>query len=130
MLIATAVAEAGIAQMPVTGKLRIVLAESGGPPDGPGGSRGSATRQGGRGKRLGPGAMLIAPFVTERPPLSTVSLTALSEVSLAAAAPVVVMTRLIVPFGQPVRLNTIAPIRSPGAGAAVNGMSPLVSAEE
>jgi hypothetical protein len=73
---------------------------------------------------------LIAPFMTERPPLPTVSLTPLSELSVASALsspPVVVMTRLIVLDGQPVRLNTIAPIRSPGAGAAVNGMSPLLS---
>src|SRR5262249_61655270 len=95
--------------MPVTGKLRIVLAESGGPPDGPGGSRVSATRQGARGKRLVPGTMLIAPFVTERPPLSTVSLTALSEVSLAAAAPRVVGTRVIGPLGPPCEVKTSAP---------------------
>ena len=58
MLIATAVAEAGIPQMPVTGKLRMVLAESGGPPEGPGGLRVSATRQGASVKRLVPGGAL------------------------------------------------------------------------
>jgi hypothetical protein len=52
MLIATAVAEAGMAQMPVAGKLRMVLAESGGPPEGPGGLRVSATRQGASVKKL------------------------------------------------------------------------------
>ena len=59
MLIATAVAEAGIEQMPVTGKLRAVLAESGGPPEGPGGLRVSATRQGASVKKLVPGGALV-----------------------------------------------------------------------
>jgi len=74
--------------------------------------------------------MLIAPLTTERPPLATVSVVLLSDLSVASAPPDVVMARLIVPAGQPVRLNTIVPIRSPGAAAAVNGMRPSVSAEE
>jgi hypothetical protein len=49
---ATALAEGGIPQMPETGKLRTVLAERAGPPDGPLGLRVSATRQGAREKRL------------------------------------------------------------------------------
>src|SRR5258707_15648145 len=43
---AIAVAVDGIPQTPVTGKLRIVLAASAGPPEGPTGLRVSATRQG------------------------------------------------------------------------------------
>ena len=45
-LIATALAEDGIPQRPVTGKVRTVFADSAGPPDGPGAFRVSATRQG------------------------------------------------------------------------------------
>src|SRR5262249_13763162 len=72
---------------------------------------------------------LIAPFTTERP-LPTDSVSPLPELSVAPEPPDVSMMRLIVPAGQPLRLNTIAPIRSPGAAAAVNGINPLVSAEE
>src|SRR5262245_17347807 len=46
MMIATARASAGIEQIPVTGNVRVVLASSAGPPEGPGGSRVSATRHG------------------------------------------------------------------------------------
>src|SRR5438445_4850013 len=99
-----------------------------GPPQGPFGFRVSITRHGVTVQRFLP--MLIAPLTTERPPLSTVSVPLLlSELSFAAAPPVVVMTRLIVPAEQPVRLKTIAPIWSPGAGASnVNGMIPFASA--
>ena len=45
-LIATALAEDGIPQRPVTGKVRTVFANNVGPPEGPGALRVSATRQG------------------------------------------------------------------------------------
>ncbi len=54
MMIATAVAEGGIPQRPATGKLRTVLAESAGPPEGPSGLRVSATRHGATVKRPAP----------------------------------------------------------------------------
>ncbi len=54
MMIATAVAEDGIPQRPATGKVRTVLADSAGPPEGPSGLRVSATRHGATVKRPAP----------------------------------------------------------------------------
>src|SRR5260370_767460 len=51
-LTATALAVDGIPQRPVTGKLRVVLAPSAGPPEGPTGLRVSATRHGVTVKKL------------------------------------------------------------------------------
>src|SRR2546427_5486843 len=45
-LMAIALASVGIPQIPAAGKLRVVLAPRAGPPEGPGGLRVSATRQG------------------------------------------------------------------------------------
>ncbi len=56
---ATAFAESGIPQRPATGKLRTVLAESAGPPDGPSGLRVSATRQGATVKKPAPAGPLV-----------------------------------------------------------------------
>ena len=55
MLIATALAEEGIPQRFVTGKVRTVLARSAGPPEGPSGLRVSARRQGSTAKKPAPG---------------------------------------------------------------------------
>ena len=51
----TAVADAGISQSPVTGNARTEFAASAGPPEGPGGFRVSATRQGATVKKPLPG---------------------------------------------------------------------------
>jgi hypothetical protein len=59
MMMATAFADDGIPQIPATGKLRTVLAESTGPPDGPSGLRVSATRQGATVKKAAPAGPLV-----------------------------------------------------------------------